>query len=162
MEGAMIEKEEMLSIMPHRDRMLLLTKVNEYDFKEESIEAEYHITEDCLFYDSAAAGVPAWVGFEFIAQAVSAFMGIKTRARGEPVKIGFILSVSQVRIGLPFFKTGNTIVIKAKEFECMDPLYIYKGEIFIEGKKVLEGKLTVMEVDDEKAQAMKEGRDSIE
>jgi predicted hotdog family 3-hydroxylacyl-ACP dehydratase len=158
----MIEKEEMLSIIPHRDRMLLLTKVNEYDFKEESIEAEYHITEDCLFYDPAAAGVPAWVGFEFIAQAVSAFMGIKTRARGEPVKIGFILSVSQVRIGLPLFKTGSIITIKAKEFECMYPLYIYTGEIFIEGRKVLEGKLTVMEVDDEKAQAMKEGRDTID
>ena len=157
----MIEKEELFSLIPHRDRMLLLTKVNEYDFKEESIEAEYHLTEDCLFYDSATAGVPAWVGFELIAQAVSAFMGIKTRARGEPVRMGFILSVSQVRIGLPFFKTGSIITIKAKEFECMDPLYIYTGEIFIEGKKVLEGKLTVMDVDDEKAEAMKKGRNSI-
>jgi len=153
----MIEKEEMLSIMPHRGRMLLLTKVNEYDFNEESIEAEYHLTEDCLFYDPAADGVPAWVGFELIAQTVSAYMGIKTRARGEPVKLGFILGVSGLQIGLPFFKTGSIIVIKAKEFECMDPLYIYNGEIFIEGKKVLEGKLTVMEVDDEKAQAMKKG-----
>jgi len=158
----MIEKEEMLSIMPHRGKMLLLSKVNEYNLQEESIEAEYHLTEDCLFYDPAAGGVPAWVGFEFIAQTVSAYMGIKTRARGEPIKIGFILGVSQMRIGLSLFKTGSIIVIKAKEFECMDPLYIYKGEIFIEGKKVLEGKLTVMEVDDEKAQSMKKGSDSIE
>ena len=157
----MIENDELLSIIPHRGRMLLLTKVNEYDLNEESIEAEYHITEDCLFYDPAAAGVPAWVGFEFIAQAVSAYMGIKTRIRGEPIKIGFVLSVSQVRMGLPFFKAGSIIVIKAKEFECMDSMYIYKGEIFIEGKKVLEGKLTVMEVDDEKALAMKKESDSI-
>jgi len=149
--------EELLSIMPHRGKMLLLTKVNEYDLKEESIEAEYHLAQDCLFYDPAEDGVPAWVGFEFIAQAVSAFMGIKTRARGEPVKLGFILGVSGVRMGLSFFKTGSILVIKAKEFENMDPLYIYTGEIFIEGKKVLEGKLTVMEVDDETARAMKEG-----
>jgi len=158
----MIEKEELLSIMPHRGRMLLLTKVNEYDLNGESIEAEYHLTEDCLFYDPAVSGIPAWVGFELIAQAVSAFMGIKTRARGEPVKIGFILGVSQVQMGLSFFGAGSIIVIKAKEFECMDPLYIYKGEIYIEGKKVLEGKLTVMEVDDEKAQVMKRGSNSIE
>jgi predicted hotdog family 3-hydroxylacyl-ACP dehydratase len=157
----MIENEELLSIIPHRGRMLLLSKVNEYDLEEESIEAEYHITEDCLFYDPAMAGVPAWVGFEFIAQAVSAYMGIKTRARGEPIKIGFVLSVSQMQMDISFFKTGCVIVIKAKEFECMDSMYIYKGEIFIEGIKVLEGKLTVMEVDDEKAQAMKKGRDSI-
>jgi predicted hotdog family 3-hydroxylacyl-ACP dehydratase len=161
MKGAMIEKEELLTIMPHRGRMSLLTKINEYDLNEESIEAEYHLTEDCLFYDPSAGGVPAWVGFEFIAQAVSAYMGIKTRIRGEPVKIGFILGVSGVRIGLPFFKAGSIIVIKAKEYENMDPLYIYTGEIFIEGRKVLEGKLTVMEVDNEKAQAMKKGSDSI-
>jgi predicted hotdog family 3-hydroxylacyl-ACP dehydratase len=158
----MIEKEELLSIIPHRGRMLLLTKVNEYDLNEESIEVEYHLTEDCLFYDPAACGVPAWVGFEFIAQAVSAFMGIKTRIRGEPVKIGFILGVSQARMGLSFFKPGSIIVIKAKEYENMDPIYIYTGEIFIEGRKVFEGKLTVMEVDDKKAKAMKEGSDSIE
>ena len=149
--------EDILSIMPHRGKMLLLTKVNEYDLQEESIEAEYHLTEDCLFYDPVISGVPAWVGFEFIAQTVSAYKGIKTLIKGEPVKLGFILGVSQMRIGLSFFKTGSILVIKAKEFENMDPLYIYTGEIFIEGKKVLEGKLTVMEVDDEKAQAMKEG-----
>jgi predicted hotdog family 3-hydroxylacyl-ACP dehydratase len=145
----MIEKEEILSIMPHRGKMLLLTRVNQYDFNQESIEAEYHLTEDCLFYDPMIDGVPAWVGFEFIAQAVSAFLGIKTRARGEPIKDGFVLSVSQVRIELPFFKTGSNIVIKAREFERMEPMYIYKGEIFIEGKKVLEGTLTVMEKGEE-------------
>jgi len=154
--------EDILSIMPHRGKMLLLTKVNEYDLQEESIEAEYHLTEDCLFYDPVISGVPAWVGFEFIAQTVSAYKGIKTLIKGEPVKLGFILGVSQMRIGLSFFKTGSILVIKAREFENMDPVFIYEGEIFIEGRKVLEGKLTVMEVDDEKARVMKEGSDLIE
>ena len=155
-------KDDIPSIMPHRGKMLLLTKVNEYDLQKDSIEAEYHLAEDCLFYDPVADGIPAWVGFELIAQTVSAYMGIKTLARGEPVKLGFILGVSGVHIGLPFFKTGSIIVIKAKEFESMDPLYVYTGEIFIGGKKVLEGKLTVMEVNNEKALAMKEGSDTIE
>jgi len=146
----MIEKEEMLSIMPHRGKMLLLSKVNEYDLTKGSVEAEYYLTEDCLFYDPAIAGIPAWVGFEIMAQAVSAFMGIKTRARGEPVKIGFILGVSQVKMGLSFFKTGSMIVVRAQEYENMDPLYIFSGEIYIEGAKVFEGKLTVMEVEDAK------------
>jgi len=146
----MIEQEDVLSIIPHRGKMLLLSKVNEYNLNTGSIEAEYHLTEDCLFYDPAISGIPTWVGFELMAQAVSAFMGIKTRARGEPVKIGFILGVSQVQIGLPFLKAGSIIGIKAQEYENMDPLYIFKGEIFIEGNKVLEGKLTVMEVEDGK------------
>ena len=158
----MIEREELLSIVPHRGKMLLLNRVREYNTKELSIEAEYSITEDGLFFDSDAAGVPAWVGFEFIAQAVSALIGIRYRENGEPPKIGFILSVSQMRIGLPFFKTGSIIAIKANIIESVDSLYIFKGEIFIEGVKVLEGKLTVMDVDDDQVSIIKKETDSIE
>ena len=158
----MIEKEELLSLIPHRGRMLLLDGVKWYNLEEQSLEAEYHITEECFFYDSVAAGVPAWVGFEFIAQAVSALTGIGYRERGEPLKLGFILGVSQVQIKHPFFKTGSIIVINVKEMERMDSLSVFNGEIFFEDEKVLEGKLTVMEVDDEKAQAMKEGSVAIE
>ena len=157
----MIEKEELLSLIPHGGRMLLLDRVKWYNLKEQSIEAEYRITEDCLFYDSAADGVPAWVGFEFIAQAVSALTGIGYRERGEPPNVGFILGVSQVQIRYPFLRTGSIIGIKAKEIEHLDSLYIFKGEIFFENERVLEGKITIMDVDKEKAQAMKKGSNSI-
>jgi len=152
----MIENEELLSIVPHRERMLLLNGVKWYNLEERSVEAEYRITEDCLFYDPAADGVPAWVGFEFIAQAISALTGIYNRENGIPPRVGFVLGVSQVRMEIPFYKTGSVISIKAKQFERLDFLYIFKGEIFLDDKKVLEGKITVMDVDDEKAQAMKE------
>jgi len=153
----MIEKEELFSVIPHRGRMLLLSRVKGYNIKERTIEAEYHITEDCLFYDSAIAGVPAWVGLEFIAQAVSAFSGIEDRENGIPPRMGFILSVSAMRIGLPFFGIGSTAQIKAKEIDCVDSVSTFEGEIFLDGRKVLEGKLTVMEANDEKVRALKEG-----
>jgi predicted hotdog family 3-hydroxylacyl-ACP dehydratase len=145
----MFEKEELLSIVPHRGRMLLLSRVIGYNLKERSIEAEYHVTEDCLFYDFTEMGVPAWVGFEFIAQAISAFSGIRDKEKGELPKRGFVLSVSKLQIGLPFFKTGSIITIRAKEIENMYPVYVFEGEIFLDDKKVLAGKLTVMEVDNE-------------
>ena len=145
----MIEKEELLSIIPHRGRMLLLSRIRNYDLVERTVEAEYQITEDCIFYDSAAKGVPAWVGFEFAAQAFCALCGIRDREMGVPPKKGFILAVSQMRIGLPFFRAGSIICIKAKETERMDPVCFLDGELFVDGKKVLEGKLTIMEVDDE-------------
>jgi len=145
----MIEKEELLSILPHRGRMLLLSRVVAYNLEERSIETEYHVTEDCLFYDSAAMGVPAWVGFEFIAQSISAFSGIRDRAEGVPPKKGFVLAVSQLKMGLNFFKTGSIITIRSKEIENIYPVYAFEGEIFLDGKKVLEGRLTVMEVDSE-------------
>ncbi|MCL2270515.1 MAG: hypothetical protein FWC24_04135 [Treponema sp.] len=158
----MVEKEELLAALPHRGRMLLLNKIREYNTKVMSVEAEYCITEDCLFYDSAAQGVPAWVGFEFIAQAISALTGIRDIENGVQPKIGFILGVSQVRIELPFFRTGAILTIKANQIETMDSLYVFMGEIIFGDKKVIDGKITVMEVDSETAQAMRKGRDAIE
>jgi len=156
------EKENLLSIVPHRNKMLLLSRIKEYNLEERTIEAEYHITEDCLFYDPAAAGVPAWAGFEFIAQAISAFSGIRDRENGIPPKMGFILSVSSMRIGLPFFKTGSTVEIKTKEIGRMDLACTFEGEILLEGRKILEGKLTVMEIEHEQAQAMKKDYHAVE
>jgi len=154
----MIENEELLSIIPHRGKMLLLSKVTNYNTEERTIEAEYRITKDCLFYDSAIAGVPSWVGFEFIAQAICALSGIRNREKGGLPKIGFILSISQVQIAIPFLKTESIVVIKAKEIERADSVYAFLGEIILEGRPVLKGKLTVFDADDEQIQTIYRGK----
>jgi len=154
----MIENEELLSIIPHRGKMLLLSRVTNYNTEEQSIEAEYRITKDCLFYDSAIAGVPAWVGFECIAQAIAALAGIRNRENGGHPKLGFILSISQMQIDIPFLKNESTIAIKAKEIEHLDSLYVFWGEILIEGKSALKGNLSVFDADDEQIQSIIEGK----
>jgi len=153
----MVEEDELFSVVPHRGRMLLLSKITNYNPEERIIEAEYRIPKDCIFYNSALDGVPSWVGFEFIAQAISALSGIKNRENGGTPKIGFILGISQMQIDIPFFKTESTIAIKAKEIDHVDSLYIFWGEIFIEGRSALKGKLTVYDADDEQIQAVLRG-----
>ena len=150
----MLEGEELTSIVPHRGRMLLLTGIKEYNLEQRTLCAESRITEDCLFYDPAIGGVPAWVGFEFMAQAIGALSGLWGRERGEKPKIGFILSVSSMQIGLPFFKTGSTVELRVKENGRMDQIYSFDGEAFLEGRKVMEGKLTVMDANDEQVKSM--------
>jgi len=142
----MIDKDGLAEIIPHRGSMMLLNKIVDYNLQEKSIEAQCFITPDCLFYDTDASGVPAWVGFEFIAQAISAFIGIRDRENGLPPKEGFILGVSHMRIDLPFFSKNSIITVKSRELDNVDPVYIFEGEILIDGKEVLAGKLTVMEV----------------
>ena len=143
----MIEKEELSSIIPHRDRMLLLGRVVDYNLEEMNVEAEYRITEDCILFDPAAKGVPAWAGFELMAQAFCALCGIRDKKMGVPSKNGVILAVSQLQTGLPFFGAGSILCIKVKETERMDSVCFLEGEISLDGQRVLEGKLTVMEVD---------------
>jgi len=145
----MIEKVDLKALIPHRGKMLLLSKIVDYNLDEGSLTAEYHITKDCLFFNSAQGGVPAWAAFECIAQAYSAFSGIRDKtnaalASGGKQKVGYILSVSKMQIFIPVIIPGSTIVIKVKELENMDPVCNFEGEVFLEDTKILEGKITVM------------------
>jgi len=157
----MIEHEELLSIVPHRGKMLLLDKVINYCLEDRTVEVEYHVTKDCLFYDSTVGGIPAWVGFEFIAQTIGVLSGIRCRMNGKPPKIGFILSVSRVQMEMTIIKTESILRIKVKEIENVDALYVFTGEIFLEGRKIFEGKLMVIDLDEEQAELIKKGSDSI-
>ena len=143
----MIEKDELISLVPHRGKMYLLSRVNKYDLGVRCLEAEYDITESCLFYDPEAGGVPSWVSFELIAQSVSVLFGLQRRAMGKEPKIGFVMSVSSVKSELPVFKAGTTAEIKVKEINNIDMVYTFEGFVFIEGRKVFEGKLTAMDVE---------------
>jgi predicted hotdog family 3-hydroxylacyl-ACP dehydratase len=129
--------------------MLLLDRITEYD-SEGSIRTEFDITEDCLFYNPEIKGVPSWAGFEFMAQTISAFSGLRGRITGIKPKIGFILSVPLMRMYIPVFKTGGVADIRMKECDHTDQIYTFEGEIFLEDKKAMEGKLMVMEILDEK------------
>ncbi len=142
---SIIEKEELISLLPHRGKMFLLSRVTGYD-TQGSISAEYDITEQCIFYDPVLGGVPAWAGFECMAQTVSALAGLRCREKGEKPKIGFILSVPSMKIDIDFFKSGVTLKLNMQETDRTDLIYTFEGEAFVEDKKVMEGKLMVMEI----------------
>ena len=131
--------------IPHKGKMLLLSRIINYDLEEQTLCAEYDITESCIFFNTAKKGVPAYVGFEFIAQAIAAFSGIRGLKPGEEPKKGYLLSISSIQIDIQFFQAGNTVQINIKESGRMDQVSNFEGTIFLEGKKVLEGKLTVFE-----------------
>jgi predicted hotdog family 3-hydroxylacyl-ACP dehydratase len=135
--------------------MLLLSRVKEYDLEKRTLCAECDVAEDCLFYDPLINGVPAWAGFEFIAQAISAFCGLLIRKMGQEPRIGFIMSVSSMRIGLAAFKIGSRLEIKVEEYDSVEMVHNFAGEIFLDGRKVIEGKLTILDVTENQMEIMK-------
>ena len=145
----MIEKEELQNIIPHRGKMLLLTRINEYNLEARALCAEFHVTGDCIFYDPAVGGVPAWAGFEFMAQAISALSGIRDREMGIKPRIGFILSIPSMKINVPVFKLGSVVELRVKENDCTGLIYTFDGESYLDGEKAMEGKLMVMEINEE-------------
>lgn len=145
----MIEKDNLISLVPHRGRMFLLGRVSKYDLEECSVEAEYDITEDCLFYDPVAGGVPVWASVELVAQAISVLFGLMRRAIGLEPKLAFLLSVSLLKAETPVYKTGSTVVLKAIKVNCIEKMYTFDCSAFLEGRNVFSAKLTAVDADDE-------------
>ncbi|MBC3831958.1 hotdog family protein [Undibacterium amnicola] len=89
-------------LVPHQDPMVLLDSVVMAD--EENLCAEVTIHATSLFYDGN--GVGAWVGIEYMAQAIAAHAGYLAHTRGEAVKVGFLLGTRRFESRAAQFTLG--------------------------------------------------------
>ena len=80
---------------------------------EEYFEAEVAIRPDSLFCDGAK--VDAWVGIEYMAQAVAAYGGAEALAAGRTVKTGFLLGTRSYECRVPSFPVGAVLRIGVKK-----------------------------------------------
>jgi predicted hotdog family 3-hydroxylacyl-ACP dehydratase len=128
--------------------MFLLSRIIDYDLDKRTLKAEYDITGDCLFYDGELNGVPSWVGFEFMAQCVSAITGLDHRRRGEAPKMGFILSVSALEIQQPVLKAGSTVSIAIAEDVHLGSVFTFDCGVSSGEGPAARAKLSVYEAED--------------
>jgi predicted hotdog family 3-hydroxylacyl-ACP dehydratase len=61
-----------------------------------------------------ADGVGAWVGIEYMAQAVAAHAGYRASLRGEQVKIGFLLGSRRYECSRPVFAIGSVLRVHVR------------------------------------------------
>ena len=142
-----IENEELAGLLPHKGKMLLISRIMEYDINARRLLSEYDIGESCLFYDPGMEGVPAYISFEFMAQAISALSGITGKILGKPPMIGFILSVSSLEIKLPLFRPGEIIQIEVNEEHKIDTVSTFFCTAAVDGNEAARAKLMVMDVE---------------
>jgi predicted hotdog family 3-hydroxylacyl-ACP dehydratase len=145
---SLIERDELITLLPHKGKMFLLSRLTDYDLEKRSIAAEYDITEDCIFYDPDLGGIPSWVGFELMAQSISALSGLADRELGEGPKPGFILSVSALELAVPILKAGTTVRIRIAEKVKIDAVFTFDCAVFQGEEPAAQAKVTVMDVRD--------------
>ncbi len=102
---------EIRSIVPHSGAMVLLDSVVFVD--DENLCAEVNITRDTVFFDGD--GVAAWVGIEYMAQAIAAHAGYLSSLRGDPVKVGFLLGARRYECSRPSFQLGSVLKISVQK-----------------------------------------------
>ncbi|MEP7073190.1 MAG: hypothetical protein ABI727_03330 [Nitrosospira sp.] len=98
---------EIRTLIPHSGEMILLDRLIWAD--TENLCAEVIIRTESLFFDGC--GVGAWVGIEYMAQAIAAYAGYSAQQRGDPIKIGFLLGTRRYEPILPIFVLGSVLQI---------------------------------------------------
>jgi predicted hotdog family 3-hydroxylacyl-ACP dehydratase len=88
--------------------MILLDRM--VDATERGSTCEITIGPQTLFLEPT--GVPAFVGLEYMAQAVAAYGGYRSYLAGEAVAVGFLLGTPQLKTSCQFFDVGQTLHIQ--------------------------------------------------
>jgi predicted hotdog family 3-hydroxylacyl-ACP dehydratase len=98
------------TLVPHSGTMSLLDTLLAAD--AETLSARVVIGPQTLFCVDGEVG--AWVGVEYMAQAVAAHAGYRARLRGNPVRVGFLLGTRRYTCAVPAFAAGSTLDIHVR------------------------------------------------
>ncbi len=115
-------------LLPHGPAMTLLDALAEYS-PQRSV-AKVTITSRSRFLDGAV--VPAWVGIEYMAQAIAAHAGYEARLRGEPPTIGFLLGTRAYRSEVGSFPLGAELRISVEPLVADPKLGAFRCEIALD------------------------------
>lgn len=100
------------TLLPQSDRMVLIDRVIEAG--EGHIVVELTVRDDGLFSDRSRT-VPAWVGLEYMAQAVAAYSGYHRRRRGLQIDLGFLLGTRYYQCSVGRFACGTRLRVRAEK-----------------------------------------------
>jgi predicted hotdog family 3-hydroxylacyl-ACP dehydratase len=128
--------------VPHRGAMSLLDRVEHA--AGDDVVAWVTVPAEGLFV--ADGGVPAWVGIEYMAQAVAAWSGARAQGQGGSPKIGFLLGTRRYEAHEPSFASGAALRISAHcELIGENGLGMFDCRIECEGRELARARLSVFE-----------------
>lgn len=143
-------------LLPHSGPMVLINEI--IDFSEEHLIAEILIEENCKYYDASLSGVPAWVGVEYMSQAIAALAGVHAKRQNRPIKLGFLLGTRKYLILEKVMKRNHIYEIKVSQLYKDDSgLASFDCRIFDKGRadfllaeplECVKSKLNVFETND--------------
>ena len=124
--------------LPHRGSMLLIDEVLAYE--AEAVRCLVRVRRESPFCGND--GVPAWVGLEYMAQAMGVYSGIELLQKGESPRIGFLIGTRRYDSIVPTFAIGADLEVSARVVLWEeDNLYAFDCAILHEGRKLAWGEI---------------------
>lgn len=123
----------MQELLPHRHEMLLGDAV---DYGPDYGRLILTVRPDTFFCDGVH-GVPAWVGIEYMAQAMGVYSGVQMRQQNHPPQIGLLIGTRRYDCDVPVFTLGTQLSTTAR-LVSRESEYMYVFACAIEdGERVL-------------------------
>jgi predicted hotdog family 3-hydroxylacyl-ACP dehydratase len=130
------------SLIPHRAAMRLLDRVVEVG--HDHVVAEVEVPFDGLFVRDGQ--VPAWIGIEYMAQAVAAWAGARARERGGAPRPGLLLGTRRYEVQCDGFPSGSHLRIEARcELIGANGLGLFDCRIVMDGRDAAVARISVID-----------------
>ncbi len=115
-------------LLPHAGPMVLLDEV--LAVGDETVRALATVRRDGLFAGPHEAGLPAWVGMEYLAQAIAAWSGFHERALGRPVHPGFLVGARAFHSSIGTLPYGVVLTVEAERLmEDGEGIGVFDGRV---------------------------------
>ena len=98
-------------LLPQSGRMVMLDRV--LDYGDDWLHGEADLTEDNLFAEDGA--LPSWAVLEVLAQGIAALAGVRARAAGEAVRLGFLLGTRRFSMSMAALPLPCRVRVAVKE-----------------------------------------------
>ena len=122
----MASQQDVAAVLPHAHPMILIDTVT--PLSQAATQSTVRIGEDSMFFEPPH-GVPAYVGLEYIAQTIAAHGGLRARAAGKPVRIGFLLGTRRYDCAMAYFPLGSRLVVDVNAVFESSTLSKFEGVI---------------------------------
>lgn len=134
---------EVKDLLLHRPPLLLLDRI--LALTDEGCIARA-VVDPQAFYADGEGAMPAWLGLELMAQAISAYSGSRKAGIGVPLRIGYLLGTRSYRSIRPSFPAGTILVVEVRlHYFDEAGLSAFNCELRQQGETVAHATLKVAE-----------------
>lgn len=130
---ALLNREQIMEIIPHRDPFLLIDEVTEME-PGISIVAIKHLAEDEFWFKGHFPGMPVQPGvltIEMLAQAAGVCVLSLPENKG---KVGFFAGIEKAKFKRKILP-GETITLEVEIIKVRGPIAVAKGVATVDGEK---------------------------
>ena len=89
--------------------MLLLSELKGWG--EDYVEVTVDHRQPSIFANADGC-IPAWLGIEYMAQAIAVFAGIRAKQNNQPIRLGFLLGSRKYNALCSHFEANSQLLVK--------------------------------------------------